>query len=345
LTPTFPDLAGLAWAPGGGEIWFTAARVGFARVLMGVTPEGRQREITRAPGDITLQDVSRDGRVLIDHEDSRAGIVGRIAGESQERELSWLDYSFLRDLSTDSSTLLFDEQGEGGGPGGGVYLRKIDGSAAIRLGDGAGQALSPDGKWALTMTLSPSRLHLQPTGPGSLKDLTQPGLTYQYNGRFLPDGKRIVFRANEAGHGPRYFVQDLEGGKPRPITPEGIEGAMVVTRDGRFVSGLGADRRHVLYPVDGGGPPHPFAGLEADDAPIQWSPDGKTLYVRKGALPARVYRIDPSSNKRELWRELMPSDPAGVVAIRTIRMTADGASCFYGYTRHLSNLYLLEGVR
>jgi hypothetical protein len=139
-------------------------------------------------------------------------------------------------------------------------------------------------------------------------------------------------------------VQDLEGGKARPFTPEGMGASMVLTPDGRYISGLGADRSHVLYPIDGG-PSRPFEGLEAGDAPIQWRPDGKTLYVRNGTIPARVYRIDASSKKRELWRELMPSDPAGVVSIRTIRVTADGASCFYGYTRHLSNLYLLEGVR
>ena len=344
LAPGWPDVGGLAWAPRGKEVWFTASKVGWAGSLLGVTPEGRQREIERAPGGILLKDISRDGKLLIDRQTHRAGIIGRIAGESQERELSWLDYSFLRDLSADGSTLLFDEEGEGGGAESSVYIRKTDGSAAIRLGEGVAQALSPDGRWALTMTLSPSRLRLLPTGPGDAKDLTQPGFTYQYGARFLPDGRRIVFRASEAGHGVRYYVQDLERGKPHPFCPGGVGGAVVVTPDGRFVSSTGADGSSVLFPVDGG-PPRPFAGLETGDVPHQWSPDGKTLYVRNGALPARLYRIDTSSNKREFWRELMPSDPAGILAIRTIRITGDGASCFYGYTRHLSDLYLVEGVK
>jgi Tol biopolymer transport system component len=346
LASGWPDAGGLAWAPGGKEIWFTAGRVGWARSLMAVTPEGKKREVEHAPGGMTLQDISRDWKLLIDHQTHRAGIIERMAGESRERELSWLDYSFLRDLSADGSTLLFDEQGEGGGAEGSVYIRRTDGSAAIRLGEGVSLALSPDGRWALAMTLSPSRLRLLPTGPGDAKDLTQPGLTYQYGAGFLPDGRHIVFRANEAGHGPRYFVQDLEGrGKPRPFSPEGVGGAMSATPDGRFVSGTGEDGRYVLFPVDGSAP-RPLPGLEPGDVPLQWSSDRKTLYVRNGALPARLYRIDTSSSKREFWQELMPSDPAGILRINTtIRVTADGAYCLYGYTRHLSDLFLVEGVK
>ena len=45
-----------------------------------------------------------------------------------------------------------------GGPKYAVYIRKTDGSPAIRLGEGNGLSLSPDGKWALARlnsTLSP----------------------------------------------------------------------------------------------------------------------------------------------------------------------------------------------
>jgi eukaryotic-like serine/threonine-protein kinase len=347
LSPGWSRAGGLAWAPRGEEIWFTAARVGLARSVFAVTPEGKQREVGRAPGDLDLQDISRDGKLLVGHVNNRAGIIGRLAGENAERELSWLDYSFLRDLSRDGTTLLFDEQGEGSSAGYSVYIRKTDGSAAVRLGEGAGQALSPDGRWALTflaVAQSTPQLRLLPTGPGEVKDLTQPGYAYQYGSAFLPDGRRIVFRAREPGHGVRYYVQDLEGGRPRPFSPEGVTPPMVVTPDGRFVTGAGADGRFVLYPLDGGAP-RPIDGLEPGDIPIRWSPDGKFLYARNGRLPARLFRIDSSTKKRELWRELTPSDPAGILAIRTIVPTADGASWFYGYTRHLTDLYLVEGLK
>ena len=71
------------------------------------------------------------------------------------------------DLTPDATTLLFDETGEGGGAAYGVYLRATDGSAAVRLGDGRGLALSPDVRWALSSpNASPAGLSLLPTGPG-----------------------------------------------------------------------------------------------------------------------------------------------------------------------------------
>ncbi|HEY3125004.1 MAG TPA: hypothetical protein VGK70_13205, partial [Thermoanaerobaculia bacterium] len=158
------------------------------------------------------------------------------------------------------------------------------------------------------------------------------------------DGRRIAFRASEPGHGVRLYVQDLEGGRPRPFSPEGVTTTLVATPDGSFVSGGDRDGRYLLYPVDGG-PPRPFDGLEPGDIPIRWSPDGKILYARNGRLPARLFRIDTSTKKREFWQELTPSDPAGILAIRAILPTADGASLFYGYTRHLTDLYLVEGLK
>ena len=58
------------------------------------------------------------------------------------------------DLARDSQalerfTLLFREEGEAGGPSYAVYLRTTDGAPAVRLGEGASMALSPDEKWAL----------------------------------------------------------------------------------------------------------------------------------------------------------------------------------------------------
>jgi hypothetical protein len=41
----------------------------------------------------------------------------------------------------------------------------------------------------------------------------------------------------------------------------------------------------------------------------------------------------------------MPSDSAGVSRIGPILITPDGKSCFYGYHRILSDLYLAEGLK
>ena len=50
------------------------------------------------------------------------------------------------------------------------------------------------------------------------------------------------------------------------------------------------------------------------------------------------------SGKRNLWKQLMPSDPAGVETIGPILLTPDAKACVYGYHRTLSDLYLVEGM-
>ena len=70
----------------------------------------------------------------------------------------------------------------------------------------------------------------------------------------MPDGKSVVVVGTEPGHGPRSYIQDLAGGPPRPITPEGVfVFGNVVSPDGRFVAGsTGTETR--IYPIDGGDP-------------------------------------------------------------------------------------------
>jgi hypothetical protein len=55
--------------------------------------------------------------------------------------------------------------------------------------------------------------------------------------------------------------------------------------------------------------------------------------------------VDLARGTRELWRELIPPDPAGVRAVVTCHVTRDGRVYAYSYTRLLSDLYLIEGLR
>jgi len=101
----------------------------------------------------------------------------------------------------------------------------------------------------------------------------------------------------------------------------------------------------MLYPVDGG-TARDISGFVVGDLPIQWSPDGRSLYVlRRGELPARVFRLDPSTGRRDLWKEFVPSDPDGIVDINPILITPDGNSYVYSYRRALSDLYLVDGLK
>jgi Tol biopolymer transport system component len=340
---------GLAWSPSGNEVWFTATLVGIDRALYAVSMSGRERLVARVPADLTLQDAWPDGRVLLTRDNWRRGVAVHAPGDSVERDLTWLDWSYPLTLSADGKTLLFREEGEGGGPSYAAYLRTTDGAPAVRLGEGASMALSPDGKWALcTRPDEPSKLFLLPTKAGEARSIEHTGVT-QINSThavWLPDGKRFVFSGNEASHSARLYVQSVDGGKSEPVTPEGTNVTdFAVTPDGKEVAAVGPDGIGSLYPVAGGNP-HPVPGMEAGEIPILWDESGRSLYVyRPSELPARVYLVDISSGKRTLWKQLMPPDPSGVEYVGPVLPTPDGKTYVYGYRRLLSDLYLVEGLR
>jgi Tol biopolymer transport system component len=332
---------GLAWSPDGNEVWFTAAKLGFARELRAVSLSGKERVLTRTPGTLTLHDVSPDGRVLLGQDDFRFGIRALPPGGREELDLSWLDISLAQDLSDDGRKLLISEAGEGGGEGYSVYLRGTDGSPAVRLGQGIGWDLSPDGRWVLCSDLraEPPQLFLLPTGTGEAVPVTRDALHHGF-GQFLPDGKRIVFSAREPGRGFRIYVQSISGGKPEAITNESDRVGGPVSPDGKFVPGQSPGAALTLYPIDGG-VPRSIGGARPGEQPIQWSTDGRSLYVmRENEFPSNIFRLDPISGKRELWKDLGPSDSAGVVEVRAAVMTRDARAYAYTYVRILSNLYL-----
>src|SRR5262249_10818080 len=204
--------------PDGSEVGSPAAENGFTRAVHAVTPGDKPRLVGRVPGISTIRDISKDGRVLMTNESDRLGILGRGPGDEKERELSWLDYSLVTDIRPDGSKILISESGEGGGPAYSAYLRAFDGSPAVRLGEGSTESFSPDGAGAtaVTHTATPQIL-LLPTSVGEPRALSHDGLDV-FSADFLPDGKSIVFTANEPGHGTRLYLRDTAGGKAKAIS-------------------------------------------------------------------------------------------------------------------------------
>src|SRR5277367_2316541 len=337
---------GLAWSPGGDEIWFTATQLGIDRALYAVSLSGKKRLVARVPADLTLQDALPDGRVLLARDYWRRGLIVRAPGDASERDFTWLDWSYPVTLSADGKTLLFREEGEAGGPTYAVYLRKTDGSAAVRLGDGLSLALSPDGKWALSSRGdNQADLFLLPTGPGDPRHL--PGHDIVHGSAcWFADGKRFLVSGTESNHGVRLYVQDIATNKIEAISPEGTNGlSFALSPDGQFVAAVGPDEKGYLFPV-AKGDARPIPGLLPGEAPVGWSADGRSLYVyRGGELPAKIYRLDIASGNRTLWKELMPPDPAGVEYVGPILPSSDGTAYAYGYRRLLSDLYLVEGLK
>jgi serine/threonine protein kinase/Tol biopolymer transport system component len=336
---------GLAWAHHGREVWFTATRTGVARAIWAVTLSGEERLLLRTPGELTIQDVSKDGGVLVTSDNGKVGIVGLPPGHDKERDLSLLDWSRVCDLSPDGKTVLFDESGEGSGANGGVFIRRTDGSPAIRLGDGRAEAFSPDGKWVASLSLR-GNASILPVKAGTSRTIAHPGLAV-HAARWTPDGKKLILLANEVDGGLRLFVHELDDRPPRPITPEGCApGFLPVSSDGKYVVVQGPDQVFSMYAIEGDEPPQPIPILTSDDRPIRWTPMGNSLYVfRRGELPAQIMRLDLATGRKERVLELMAPDPAGVVEIVSVRLTPDAASYAYSYHRILSDLLLIEGLK
>jgi Tol biopolymer transport system component len=345
LSRIFASLQGLAWSPVG-EVWYTGASRG-NRDLYSVTLSGQERARGRVAGNLTLHDIAPDGRALVVRDTPRIGALGLFPGEEKEREMTWLDWSVARDLSPDGKTLLFFESGEGGGAGYSVYLRRTDGSPPIRLGEGTGEGLSPDGRWVLSITgiVTEPQLVAYPTGAGEPRRLSRDGLPVQV-ADWTPDGKQIVFSANEPERGVRIYVRDFVGGKPRPVTPEGYRMFRHgISPDGRLVIATGPDQRIYFYPL-AGGEPTPLPGSMPGDIPDRWTADGRAVYIhRRDQLPVRVHLLDVATGRKELWKELVPADAAGVTQVATVVPTADGRSYVYSYIRLLSDMYVVEGLR
>jgi len=339
----YTTVEGVAWSGDGKEVLFAASPSGAARAIYAMNLSGRERLVLHVPGTLTIHDVSRDGRVLLTEDNTQQQMVALIAGESGEKNLSWFDWSGIADLSPDGKTLLFDESGEGVGARYSVFLRKTDGSPAVRLGDGDYPAISPDGKRVAAIDLSsPTQVELLPTGIGQPRRLTNDGLDHRRVG-WVPDGSGLVYIAAEPNELARSYWMDLNG-KHRAITPLGTTGVLV-TPDSKYLLAADGEKRWWLYPL-AGGDPAPFpVNLDRDDEVVRFEPDGKSILVRRRGVPAKIERVFLNSGQREPVRQISPSDPAGVQTITSVHFSADGKSYAYSYFRTLSDLWVVDGLK
>jgi dipeptidyl aminopeptidase/acylaminoacyl peptidase len=346
LSRSYVSVNGLNWSASGDELWFTASTNDMDSSIYAVDMNGRERLLATAAGRLNLMDVSRDGRALVSREDPRIGLIAQPPGANAERDLSWLDGSFMRGISADGRTLLFDEETSGGGLNAEVYIRPTDGGPAVRLGDGHALALSPDGRWALARQRfkTPPQIVLFPTGAGEARQLPAGPVTYRESAAWFPDDQHLLLVGNEQGRAPRCYVYDLTSDRSRPVTPEGVVGH-VISPDGKSIvaSARGDGAPPALYPVEGGDP-QPLRGVEAGDSVVAFGDGGRSLYVARVGIPDSIYLIELATGRRELWREVSPADPTGLLYLTPPYITPDGRAYAYTYFRVTSDLYLVDGL-
>jgi len=344
LSADWADIRGLAWSADGREVWFTATRSGAENSLWAVTLDGKLRPVFRGPGSLALRDIAPDGRVLVAVQRRRLQLFGLAAGETKERELSWLDYGIATDISLDGKTLLFQEQGEGGGSEYTAYIRGMEGTPPVRLGKGAALSLSPDATLALVVDLTlPMQAVLLPTGAGEPRALPRGALTQIHAAAFLPGGQRVILFANEGGQPARLYVQDLAGGDPKPIASEGLYLAnflIPTTPDGADVV-VNRQGQVVLLPT-AGGEPRSVPGTVPGDVPLRVSRDGRYLFVHDGAR--KIFRVELARGTRQLWREIL-REGGPAASIPGVVISPDGSAYAYTFRDDTSTLYVGTGLR
>ena len=343
---------GLAWAPSGNEIWFTATRPNRnAPHLLAVSLSGVERTVHRAPDWLVLHDISADGRVLLSRNTISINMACKPRQDAREHDLTWQMASTARALSTDGETVIFVDPlaplslwqvnnlspkhgWVSGGPDWGraavelVAGRKMGGRRDRRESgppaDGRRFAdHAPEGKPRAGPEArggSPTRSALSSQAP---RQTTRSEATFRRS--------RAAFLAPLHRKGWR-----SPPGRPCATTT--------------FVLGrVGADTWK-LFPILGGdGLAVP--ALTPRDMPVQWSQDGRYVYtvVNVGEIrpsSTDVFKVDIATGDRVLWKTLSPSDPVGVEDVRgSVIMTPDAEAYCYSYMRRLGDLFVVDGLK
>lgn len=330
---------GIAWSPDGHEIFYSAGFGGADWPVFAVTPDGKKRIAQRAPGGLIINDIAPDGRLLVTRDDMTNNIIVHDAATNEDRDLSWLGMNWTGYLSPDGQAVVFVEGALDTNYA--TCVREIDGSPVVWLGEGSPYGFSPDGKSILAVIPStPPQLVIYPMGPGEPLRMERGNLQSYSVARWFPNSKRVLFCGNEPGKGTRLYVQDITGGAPHAVTPEGYQEGLV-SPDGELLMSRGSDGKYVVLPIAGGEPrPTPLA---RPDVVLHWCADARSvLSCREGEFPCRIERVDLETGKRELFRQIAPSDRTGLLSVTPTFVTDAQPSYVYTVSRTLSSLFVSE---
>jgi hypothetical protein len=349
IAPDLTNLSGLAWSPSGREVWFSGIDGEQRNGIWAASLDGHLRDLHVSATRISLHDVISDGRLLVTLDELRLGLSAGDSSDRPEEDMAWFDGSVVGALSADGEQMLFSEVAEAENPHYAAYLRRFDGSAAVRLGEGTGMSLSPDGEWALVATHHTHRgLMMHPIGFGESRELSFPGIERPLWAGFHPDGAHLFVVGASADRPSSLYLSPLAGGAPEllwdepmefnrfiglPISPDGER--LVIQRSGgeyvRF-----AWRTKTIEPL---------AGATAKDRFLGFDHTGGALYVTvDDPLVQPIETMDLATGSRTLWKNPRLVDAKGVVFVTRPIVAANGSRYAYSYLRVITNLYVLEGL-
>jgi hypothetical protein len=343
-SPPSTDWWDLAWTAAN-ELWYCVAEnQGRQTTVFALDLSGRRRVVYRPPGSLTLHDISSQGDVLasIDH------ILGRIEmkapGSATTINRSWREGGGLAGLTRDHAILL-NQAGDSGGPNGSVFVWPENAKEPVRISDGIGLALSPDGGNAIVVSnQNPPVVSIVPTGAGPPRTLDLGPIESVAWAGWRPDG-RIVLTLVRPGTKTEVTSVSPEGRDPAAVLPAGLTlaGDNLISPDGSLIVATGADGQRMLCTL--AAPTcRPLSGARDDDEIAGWSADGRSVFTyRKLDVPLQVDRLDVASGARSSWKTLQPDYPA-VCGFSAVIASPDGTLAF-SYARTRSELFLIKGLK
>jgi len=348
LEEGWSSLEEMAWAPSGKEVWFSGAEAGSESCIRAVSLEGKHRTVYCGTTSTRIHDIAASGRTLVSADEGRIGMMLLEHGTKVERDMTWLDNDYNPRLTRDGSAMLFTDQSVHAGKSYSVYVRKTDGSAAVRIGGGGyGTDISPDGKWALVVLGDDpeGRVQIVPVGPGEPKALKWEGF-HPIWAWWFPDGKRILLVAIQGEQAPKNYMTDIEGTTPKVFAGSrgAVFGLKVAEDEQRFFTqteegpaiGSFADEKTT-----------PIPGLKSGEFPIEWAADGKHVFTEtRDATGLSVAKVEIATGKREEWMQWSPKSQVGLAPWKAaVSITPDGRWMTFTYGTQFGQFYRSDTLR
>jgi dipeptidyl aminopeptidase/acylaminoacyl peptidase len=345
LAEGLESVHGVAWAPGGNEVWYTGGRPD-GWVLAAADLAGGTRTLHKSLAPIELFDVSADGRLLMGTQRPERQASALLAGWDGPRLLTVPgEASVARGLSADGRAVLVTDQVPAGYES---YLVQADRPGAVRLSSGDGYAISDDGTRALAVAADARSMLVSPLGPGTTRTFPIPeDLACDSAPSWLPGGKRIVFVGRRGSEPSRAYLLDVEAETATPFAAPGVSwshfGGIPVSPDGRTVMLLDGSGAVMRWPIEGGSP-LPVPGLGEEEVPLAFTADGRGIFVAGRGVPIPIERLDLETGKRTPWMTVAPADQAGL-RFAVAAITPDGRHWALSTSRLHTDLYVVEGMR
>jgi hypothetical protein len=346
LSEGWISVHGLVWTRDGSEIWFggTKGSAVSGDGIYGVTPTGRVRAVIVGPGRYKIMDIASDGRVLISNEREERTVEALMAGSPAPVQVGLRSSSSGWWIADDGTSILIADQSTASYE---TYLLKAGATTPVHLGSGNGISVSPDSRWALGLPVTGYPILVHPTGPGESRTLPNPE-NIVYNLVAWQDATHVIGFGQKSGELSRGYLQDINGGSPRPFTPAGTSVVrwwqMPVAPDGTRVVAADEHGMPMIYRFDGS-PAEPIKGIAAGDVPVQWTPDGRGLLVAHGeGIPWVVERLDLSTGRRSPATTIRAHDPAGL-RLSVFAISRDAKYYVHTYSRLLSDLLVVTGLK